>query len=145
MHENSLNNLTPFQPGQSGNPNGRPRNVFSSLKKQLEDAGVEVPKRSQFAEAISILVILTEDQLKAIVSDPDKPMALRIAAKELLGKKGFDALNLLLDRGIGRATLPTEIEIPEGALSGIQVTIHNTVPGSLSPITSEDDLPSIDH
>lgn len=142
MHENSLKNLKPLKPGQSGNLNGRPRSVFSSLKKQLEEAGIEVPKRSQFAEAISILVVLTEEQLKSIVSDPDRPMALRIAAKELLGKKGFDALNLLLDRGIGRATLPTEIEIPDGAMKGIQVTIHNAVGGSAAPITNEDDLPT---
>lgn len=143
-HENSLKNLKPIQPGVSGNPNGRPRSVFSALKKELEAAGLEVPKRSQFAEAISILTILTEEQLKGIVSDPDRPMALRIAAKELLGKKGFEALNTLLDRGIGRATLPTEIDIPDGALSGIQVTIHNTLPGGSSPITSEDDLPGIE-
>jgi len=69
----------PFQPGQSGNPGGRPKAL-----KEVEEAA-----RSHTAEAISTLA--------AICNNNDAPDAARIAAA-----------TALLDRGWGKPRQPTE-------------------------------------
>lgn len=69
----------PFQPGQSGNPGGRPKAL-----KAVEDAA-----RTHTEEAIATLA--------AICRNKDAPEAARVAAA-----------NALLDRGWGKPRQPTE-------------------------------------
>lgn len=41
---------------------------------------------------------LEEKELKAIVEDKDRPMLIRILAKNMLGGKGFEIIEKMLDR-----------------------------------------------
>lgn len=46
------------------------------------------------------MVQLGETELKAMVTNLEKPMMIRILAKSMLSGKGFDVLERMLDRGI---------------------------------------------
>lgn len=46
---------------------------------------------------------LPEDVLKKMMKDAKQPMIIRILAKNMLGGKGFDIIEKMLDRGIGKA------------------------------------------
>ena len=51
------------------------------------------------------MIQLTEAELKQFALDKTKPMLVRVIAKAMLDKKGFDVIEKMLDRGIGKATM----------------------------------------
>ena len=51
LHPNSLANLRPWKPGQSGNPSGRPKNTFSQLvEEELRTKSKKDPELSKLEE-----------------------------------------------------------------------------------------------
>jgi len=51
QHPNSLKNLKPFKPGQSGNPGGKPKNSFSTLvNRELEKRSKKDPELTKLEE-----------------------------------------------------------------------------------------------
>lgn len=61
MHPNSLANLKPFKPGQSGNPSGRPKQTFPQLVEQ------ELRKRSDEDPEKSKLEVLAQDYVQQLL------------------------------------------------------------------------------
>ena len=54
VNEKSLANLKPFQPGQSGNPSGRPKNTLTgAYRKMLDKPFPGDPEGRTFAEVIA--------------------------------------------------------------------------------------------
>jgi len=106
----SGNEATQFQPGASGNPQGRPPKIFSEVVDELKAAGYGQAKAINVVEAFEVLVILPEDELKVIISDKQRPMLLRIAAKALLSPaKGMEIAEKMLDRAHGRPRQAHEV------------------------------------
>jgi hypothetical protein len=52
---------------------------------------------------------LSQDDLTALAGNKEKPMLVRIIAKNMLGGKGFDIIEKMLDRGIGKAVQKNEV------------------------------------
>jgi hypothetical protein len=52
---------------------------------------------------------MPQDDLKKLVEDKECPMLFRICASNILGKKGFEIVEKMLDRAIGKPTTKTEI------------------------------------
>lgn len=103
--------LIPFKPGESGNPNGRPRRGIAVVNEELKEAGF-LPASKQDIEANYLSMIgADEATLKAMANDKDRPMLVRVLAKNILGGKGFDVIERMLDRGIGKPTQKTESEV----------------------------------
>jgi hypothetical protein len=50
-------------------------------------------------------------KLKEMVNDKTKPMLIRILVKNMLWWKGFDIIEKMLDRWIGKATQKIEQEV----------------------------------
>lgn len=54
------------------------------------------------------LLQLSEKELRDMVAKQEKPMLVRILAKAMLSWKGFDIIEKMLDRGIGKAKIGLE-------------------------------------
>ncbi len=96
---NSNNNLSPWQPGQSGNPNGRPRGTRDLAGYVLEttDGGKElVDALVSIARGVMPNVPVQEG------SRPRKNQQVRPADQ-------LKAIEMLLDRGFGRS--PQQLDI----------------------------------
>ena len=91
-----------LEKGESGNPNGRPPKLLSSIVRELRERGYERATAAQVAEAFETLLNVPEDELADMVKDKSQPMSLRIVGKAMLTAKGWDVLQALLDRVHGK-------------------------------------------
>lgn len=91
-------NLKPFKPGKSGNPSGRPKDppglkkITNLTKKELVDIGNLVIKKDMF-------------ELKRLATNPKATVLQRMIASvavKVISKGDMHALNLLLDRLVGK-------------------------------------------
>lgn len=97
----------PFTKGVSGNPKGRPPSIVTKLNNRLKKGGYEPLRQSQVRDTYLVVATLTQDRLEQLSEDPKAPMFARLAARELLGKNGFEAMELILDRMHGKPTQTT--------------------------------------
>jgi hypothetical protein len=102
-------NLKSWKPGQSGNPNGRPRKTISSVNKELEERGVTVTSTNDIKDCFLRLINLSTDELESICDDDKQPAMIVIVAEAILSGKGFDVIEKILDRAIGKAEQKTDI------------------------------------
>lgn len=93
----------PFKKGQSGNPKGQPKKILSRINMELIKEGFEPASGTNVIEAYNILINLTEERIKTIITDAASPMFLRIVAKEMLSKGGPEMIERMLDRAHGKA------------------------------------------
>lgn len=111
----SNENLIPFKKGQSGNPKGRPRLLVGSVIKEMEDMGVEKVSQSQVKDAFLRLINLEMDEVSKMVRDKKQPALMRIVGKAMLSGKGFEIIERMLDRALGKAeeavTVTNEISL----------------------------------
>ncbi len=83
-------NLRPWQPGQSGNPSGKPKGILSA---------------ADVSALIGVLSVLTIDELKIRRDDPKGRMHERIIAGEIVAafeKQDYSRLEMLFARGVGK-------------------------------------------
>ena len=102
---NSENNLSPWQPGQSGNPSGRPKGTRDLAGYVLEttDGGKElVDALVSIARGIMPNVAVQAD------SKPRKDQQVRPADQ-------LKAIEMLLDRGFGRS--PQQLDVAHNVSS----------------------------
>ena len=99
----SKENLVRWKPGQSGNLKGQPKKILRRINEDLSKEGFEPATGTQVVEAYNILINLTEERIKTIITDAASPMFLRIVAKEMLSKGGPEMIERMLDRAHGKA------------------------------------------
>ena len=100
--------ITLLEKGETANPNGRPRKVFSQLSKEWTAAGIERATKERIIEVYESLLGLTMQEIKDLAGKLDDaenpyPAVVRMAAKEMVGKRGLEILREMLDRAHGRA------------------------------------------
>ena len=88
---------------------GRPKKLVSSILAQLKEEG-ELVTKSIVEQTYQVLMSLTQEQLIRIGSDKEQPMINRIVAKEMLGKKGFEIIEKMMDRANGRPMQTSEVK-----------------------------------
>lgn len=84
------------------NPKGRPRATISTLVQQFEAEGMTMPTPAEISKMYFYIAARTEAELKALMSDKEQPMMVRIIAKGVLDKKGLDVLERIVDRAYGK-------------------------------------------
>lgn len=122
MARNELGRITaednpkPFSTTNQPANRGRKARVFSQLAKEWKELGIERATPQAVAEAFEYVLALHWLDVKDIsgkVEDEtnDMPMVVRLAAKELLGKKSLEILREMLDRAHGKSKQSADLSI----------------------------------
>ena len=98
---------------------GRKPKVFSQLSKEWQERGIERATPQAVAEAFEYVLALHALDVREIAGDTkdeanDMPMVVRLAAKELLGRRSLEILREMLDRAHGKAKQAVEHSGPNG-------------------------------
>jgi hypothetical protein len=91
-------NLKPWQPGQSGNPGGRPK-----LPEVLR--GIASLSQSEVCKLVSKYARMTRDELQQAIQAPSTPvleMAIASIFAQSIKQGDYTRLSFLLDRAIGK-------------------------------------------
>lgn len=101
--------LKPCKPGETHNPNGRPRKLTRHIIEEWKSQGIEPITAAQVKDAYEQLMNLKESELQTIINNKDLPMFIRITAKEMLKQKGFEIIERMVDRAQGKAKQSTDV------------------------------------
>jgi poly-beta-hydroxyalkanoate depolymerase len=94
----SKEHLIPYKPGQSGNPNGRPRKYVSLLKEQGY-------KLAEINDTIQAMMSMDLDELKTVWDNPKATIlekTIAAAMRKSLEKGSLYSLETLLTRVYGK-------------------------------------------
>lgn len=89
---------------QNINKKGRPKVTVHGLLDELKSEGYKELTSADIKSLYLSLLDRTQDQLTDLVSNTGSSMFIRIVAKAMLDKKGFDIIERMLDRSVGKAT-----------------------------------------
>ena len=103
-------NVNGFQKNpQNINRNGRPRKMIADVIAELEKQGIKAATKPDIQDIYMRLINVEIPELEQIVKDPTQPVLVRIVGKNVLSGKGFDIIEKMLDRSIGKAEQKTDI------------------------------------
>lgn len=97
--------------GETRNPNGRPRKLVGDVIKDLEEAGVKPATKTEIQDCYLRLINLEMQEIEARVKDVKQPALVRIVGKAILSGKGFEIIEKMLDRSIGKAEQKMEVDV----------------------------------
>ncbi len=108
--EKKMANLRPpWAQGQSGNIKGRPRLLIKEVRRLLEEAGIPPATAGDIRAVYMQLINLTVTELTKLAKDNEAPVFTRVVAKAILGGKGFEVIESMLNRSI--ESLPEQVDI----------------------------------
>ena len=99
------------------NRKGRPRRLVSNIIEELKEKGVERVSQTDVKDTFLMLINLEIAELETMVNDKDQPVLVRIVGKEMLGGKGFDVIEKMLDRAMGRPDSKIDLTSTDGSMS----------------------------
>ena len=83
---NPVPNNKPFQKGQSGNPNGRPKKLYSDHIADLKKQGYAPPTKTEYFDMVGLLLAMEEDDLKTFAQDKTRPYWIRLIVIDMNSK-----------------------------------------------------------
>jgi len=95
---------------QNINRTGLNRKLISSVNVNLENLGYKEATKNDILSCYLRLIQLPIPELESMVKDNSQPALVRIVGKEVLSGKGFDVIEKILDRGIGKPTQNVEMK-----------------------------------
>lgn len=133
MARNELGRITaednpkPFSSTNQPPNRGRKARVFSQLAKEWKERGIEQATPEAVKEAFQYVLALHLLDVKDIsgkIEDEtnDMPMVVRLAAKELLGKKSLEILREMLDRAHGKSRQNVDVTMQNVTVNDRELT-----------------------
>jgi hypothetical protein len=104
-----------LEKGETANPKGRPPCLLSSVVSDLKAHGYERATAGTVVEAFEMLLNVPEEVLVDLRGDKQQPMSVRIICKAMTSAKGWDVLQAIMDRTLGRpkqSITATVTEVP---------------------------------
>ena len=100
-------------PGETANPNGRPRKMVSQILKELAAGGLEPVSPRMVKDTFEAMLGLTLSEILKIAGkgpgdENQYPALMRLVAREMMGKRGMEMLEKMLDRAHGKAVQGVE-------------------------------------
>lgn len=102
-----------LEKGETANPNGRPRKTINSVNKELEEHGIKPTTANEIRDVYLRLINMEMTELKALVEESKQPALIRIVGKKILSDKGFDIIEKMLDRSLGRPNQSIDLGIAD--------------------------------
>lgn len=117
----------PFQPGQSGNPNGAPKKLDRALKAIPRDDRAKVLKVLHHALALPNVAMARRYMEEQEAELGEYGFLMQIAVRQMAGKNGWFTVSDILDRLYGKPRQqaeikmegPTVIMVPEKAQAAL--------------------------
>jgi uncharacterized protein (DUF1810 family) len=94
-----------WKKGESGNKKGRPRKLVTQTILQLQELGINEVTAQEVKTVYMSLINATIKELEALGKDKTQPAIVRIVISQILSKKGYDIIEKMLDRSIGKAQM----------------------------------------
>jgi len=88
---------------QNINRTGANRKSIASVNVDLEANGYQAASKNDIIDCYLRLINVDLKELGEMVKDESQPAMIRIVGKAILSGKGFDVIEKVLDRGIGKA------------------------------------------
>lgn len=95
---------------QDINRSGLNRKSIASVNLELEKKGYKAANKQDIIDCYLRLINLDMPELTEMIKDKDQPAMIRIVGKAILSGKGFDIIEKMLDRGIGKADSKLTLE-----------------------------------
>jgi hypothetical protein len=94
---------------QNINRTGANRKSIATVNVDLEANGYKAASKQDIIDCYLRLINIDLKELGDMVKDDSQPAMIRIVGKAILSGKGFDVIEKVLDRGIGRPDNKTDI------------------------------------
>ena len=88
---------------QNINKTGANRKSIATVNVDLEANGYKAASKQDIIDCYLRLINIDLKELGDMVKDDSQPAMIRIVGKAILSGKGFDVIEKVLDRGIGKA------------------------------------------
>jgi hypothetical protein len=96
---------------QNINRKGQPKKWIALVNSELAEAWYKPATKQDIEANYMAMLQLWQDKLTELANNKDKPMLVRIIAKNMLWGKGFDIIEKMLDRWIGKAVQKMEWDL----------------------------------
>ncbi len=93
------------------NKTGANRKSIASANLELEAKGYKAASKQDILDCYMRLINIDLPELTAMVADVEGTGLIRIVGKAILSGKGFDVIERMLDRGIGKAVNPIDLNV----------------------------------
>ncbi len=107
---------------QNINRKGRPRKLVGTVNIELENKGVKEVSKEEIKSCYLRLINLEIDELQEMIEDKNQPVLIRVVGKNILSGKGFDIIDKILDRSIGKSEQQTDITTNGESLNKVEVS-----------------------
>ena len=107
---------------QDINRTGLNRKSIASVNLELEAKGYKAASKQDIVDCYLRMISIDLPELTEMIKDDKQPAMVRIVGKAILSGKGFDVIEKMLDRGIGKADSKLTLE---GGDKPIQITFED--------------------
>ena len=93
------------------NRKGQPHKTIATVNLDLEAEGHTEASKQDIVSCYLRLINLPIPELESLVKNDNQPALIRIVGKAILSGKGFDVIDKILDRGIGKAMQSMDVSV----------------------------------
>jgi hypothetical protein len=91
------------------NRKGRPRKLISDTIKKMEQDGIKETTVQEIKSVYLRLINHSKEDLQKVIDDKNQPALNCIVAQNIMSGKGFEVIDKMLDRAIGKATQSMDV------------------------------------